>query len=147
MPWSYHNDHSGPCDGSSGARNRDRLWAGATIRGVPTVPVLDPVHYWECPSCGFQHVTKTVAITSELHLCPKKAGLMVPLVEVDEYGLKERLHHRVIERGDYIGSEIGVRHDANRQAVMAVHTERSDGSHDTHVYAPIAQGHARRGEE
>jgi hypothetical protein len=101
--------------------------------------VLDPVHYWECASCGLRHITRTHLVTSELHPCPALKGVITPLTEVTERGLTERLHHRVIERGDYIGGERGVRHDADGKAVMAVQTERADGSHDTAVFAATAQ--------
>jgi hypothetical protein len=57
----------------------------------------------------------------------------MPLAPADRHGLTGRVHHRVIERGDYIGSE-RVAHGG----VMAVHSERPDGSHDTHVFAATA---------
>lgn len=110
------------------------------------VPVLaPPEHHWECPSCGRQHVTRTAKITSELHHCVAMKGLLVPFVEVESNaGIKKHsMRHAPIERGDYIGAEVGVRHDGEGKAVMAVHTERADGSHDTHVFAPAA--HARLG--
>lgn len=102
--------------------------------------------HWECPSCGRQHVTRTAQVTSELHACPSQRGMIVPFVEViSNAGIaKHSVRHVVVERGDFIGSELGVRHDAEGKAVMAVHTERADGSHDTHVFAPAAQ--ARIGE-
>jgi hypothetical protein len=100
-----------------------------------------PEKRWECPSCQRQLVTRTASITSELHRCPMQAGMIVPFVEVvSNAGIpKHSMRHVVIERGDYIGEEIGVRHDESGKAVMAVHTERADGSHDTHVFAPAAR--------
>jgi hypothetical protein len=67
--------------------------------------------------------------------------MIVPFVEVvSNAGIpKHSMRHVVVERGDFIGSEVGVRHDAEGKAVMAVLTERADGSHDTHVFAPAAR--------
>lgn len=103
------------------------------------VPLLDPTKHWECPSCGRQHVTKTAQVTSELHACPAQHGLAVPFVEVTGSELKRgTVRHVAVERGDYVGSEVGVRHDSEGKAVMAVRTERADGSNDVHVFAPSA---------
>ena len=103
------------------------------------VPVLNPEFHWECPSCGLQHVTREPRPHTPMHFCAKHGGLNTPFARV--YGNAQQLRrgeaaHRVIERGDYIGVDIGVAF-AGSKAVMAVHTERSDG-HDTHVYAPAA---------
>jgi hypothetical protein len=114
-----------------------------------SVTVLDPVKCWECPSCGRQHVTRTHLVTSEMHHCPAQRGLYVPFVQVESNaGIKKgSMRHVPIERGDFIGKEIGVRHDAEGTAFMAVHTERADGSHDTHVLAPAAQAKIHSGGE
>ena len=48
------------------------------------------------------------------------------------------VRHMPVERADYIGRERGVRHDNRGRAVMAVRTERADGSNDTAVFAPTA---------
>ncbi len=99
-----------------------------------------PEKHWECPSCGRQHVTRNASPTSELHPCPKQAGMIVPFVEViSNAGIpKHSMRHVVVERGDFVGKEVGVRHDENGMAIMAVHTERDHG-HDTHVFAPAAR--------
>jgi len=105
------------------------------------VAVLSPEKHWECPSCGRQHVTRTHLVTSEMHHCPAQKGLYVPFVQVESNaGIpKHSMRHVPIERGDWEGKEIGVRHDTDGRAIMAVHTERADGSHDTHVLAPAAR--------
>ena len=74
-----------------------------------------------------------------MHFCSKHGGLNAPFAPVPPKaeGLRRgQVAHRVIERGDYIGRDIGVAF-AGGKAVMAVHTERSDG-HDTHVYPAAA---------
>ena len=98
-----------------------------------------PEHHWECPSCGLQHVTRETRPHTPMHFCAKYGGLNAPFAKVEgnREGLRRgEITHRVIERGDYIGADVGVAF-ANNKAVMAVHTERSDG-HDTHVYPGTA---------
>lgn len=99
-----------------------------------------PVTYWMCPSCGRRHQTTELRVHSSLHECPALGGVIAPFIEVtgeDDPALKS-VRHKVIEREDYVGEETGVFHDEHGKAVMAVHTERADGSHDTHVFAPVA---------
>ncbi len=100
-----------------------------------------PTRYWSCPSCTAQHVTHLAQAHTPLHPCAGRLGVLVPYVEVHPGRLvkpADRRHHRVIERGDYQGTERGLRYDANGRPYMAVHTERPDGSHDTAVFAPAA---------
>lgn len=103
------------------------------------IPILNPVHRWQCPSCGAQHVTNDVRIHIPMHLCKAHQGLDMPYVEVprghSELHRRDG-HHEIVERGDWIGKEKGVV-IVDGRAVMAVHTVRDDG-HDTHVYAPVA---------
>jgi hypothetical protein len=102
--------------------------------------VLDPTRYWQCPTCDAQHITRTAQVTTPGHACPQLAGLSVPYVECPDQRQVDgaRVRHRVIERADFVGREHGVRHDGNGRAVMAVHTERADGSHDTTVFPATA---------
>lgn len=103
------------------------------------IPILAPEYHWECPSCGLQHVTREARPHTPMHFCPKHAGLNAPFARVHRgaAGLRRgEVAHRVIEREDFIGTDVGVAF-AGRKAVMAVHTERSDG-HDTHVYPATA---------
>lgn len=104
------------------------------------VPVLDSTRRWQCPSCDATHVTKTPAVITPLHPCRGQKGLSVPYVEVVKGTelRKNSTRHVAVERGDYIGDESGVVHDGDRRAVMAVRTEREDGSYDCHVFAPVA---------
>lgn len=51
--------------------------------------------------------------------------------------LGEKVGVSIVERGDYIGSEL-VQTDGNGRPVMAVVTERADGQ-DCTVFAPTAQ--------
>lgn len=102
---------------------------------------LKPVEaWWECPSCGHQHKTVDHRVITPMHTCPQLRGIDVPLVRVyTNAGLRRGLvRHVAVERGDWVGKESGVRTDGEGRAVMAVNTERSDGSNDTHVFAPAA---------
>lgn len=104
------------------------------------IPVLSPERWWECPGCGYQHKTTVGGVISPTHPCGDVGGISVPLVQVDtNAGIRPgTVRHRVIEREDYVGAEHGVMTDNRGRAVMALHTERADGSHDTRVYAPTA---------
>lgn len=108
------------------------------------VPILSVEKRWECPSCGRRHVTREPRPHSELHACPAQHGLMVPFVEVHGTELKKHsVRHVPVEREDYVGTEEGVRFDSEGRAVMAVRTERADGSNDCHVFATAATASTR----
>lgn len=105
-----------------------------------TPVLLDPTKRWECLSCGTQKVTKTPQIVTPLHPCRAHHGLDVPFTEVlpGQRELKKHAGRHVIrEREDYIGSEQVQYH--NGRPIMALVTERPDGSNDARVYAPAAQ--------
>lgn len=107
---------------------------------MPSLPVLDPRRYWECPSCFAQHITTAPGALTPMHDCKEHKGMAVPFVQRFPGRLNQpALHHRLIERGDYVGNEKGLRRDAEGKPVMAVHTERKDGSHDSHVFPGRAQ--------
>lgn len=104
------------------------------------VPILQPVEkWWECPTCHGQHVTREPRPHTPMHQCVALQGLLAPFVEVhtNEGIRRGSVRHRVIEREDYVGNEVGLRY-VDRTAVSAIHTERADGSHDTAVFAPAA---------
>jgi hypothetical protein len=105
--------------------------------------ILNPSKRWQCPSCDAQHVTTEARPHTPFHSCRGQKGLTVPYVEVSgvEYR-KNSSRHVVVERGDWVGSEKGVRTDAEGKAVMAVRTERADGSFDCAVFAPSATARA-----
>jgi hypothetical protein len=75
-------------------------------------------------------VTKDEAIP--FHPCVGLSGISAPLHLV---GSKVKV--TPIEREDYIGNEKGIRMVKGRP-IMALKTERPDGSHDLAVYAPMA---------
>jgi hypothetical protein len=94
--------------------------------------ILDPSKRWQCPSCDAQHVTKEPRPHTPMHPCRGQGGLTVPYVEVIGTELGKRTHRHVqVEREDYMNGD-----DAGR--VMAVRTERPDGSYDCTVYPPTA---------
>lgn len=100
---------------------------------------LDPTRRWGCHDCPARHVTTTPGPISPLHPCPAKGGLEVPYVQADHRWRLPDARVLVVERQDYIGAELGVRHDADGRAVMAARVERGDGSNDVAVYAPTAR--------
>jgi hypothetical protein len=103
------------------------------------VPLLEVEHRWQCPSCGAQQVTTDHRPHTPMHDCPSQHGLSVPYVEVHGSELaKHSTRHVLVEREDLIGDETGVTLDDTGRAVMAVRTERADGSNDVAVYAPTA---------
>jgi hypothetical protein len=95
--------------------------------------------FWECPNCGTRAVTNLGVAHTEFHHCPTLRYLSAPLVETTDRGLKQRLHLRALPRGDYLNGDIGQRTNIDGTPIMAVHTERGDGSHDTHVFPAMAQ--------
>lgn len=99
------------------------------------VPILQPEHRWECPTCGLQHVTRDARPHVPMHPCSGLGGFLAPFARVDGSDLVG-VTHRIIERGDYIGNETVAVDDTGRP-VMAIHTEHADG-YDTHVYAATA---------
>lgn len=74
-----------------------------------------------------------------MHECPAFNGFSVPMVQVTSNQDIPRgaMRHRLVERGDYVNGEHGIPHHKGK-AIMAVHTERPDGSNDTAVFAPAA---------
>lgn len=73
-----------------------------------------------------------------MHRCPEHNGIEVPLQEADRHGIVGLANHvETVERGDYIGDE-----QLQHGSVMAVHSKRPDGSHDTVVFAPTSTGRA-----
>lgn len=98
---------------------------------------------WACPSCNVTAVSREIVkpgeVVSKLHRCAGQKGLLVPFVEVVGVDLAKHSHvHRIVERGDWAGTEQGLMTDADGKVVMAVQTEREDG-YDTHVF-PAAAG-------
>ena len=94
--------------------------------------LLDPTRHWHCPLCGKLHVTQQAGQIVPTHPCPAMNGLSVPFLDDT---VKSRLV--VKDREDYIGDEL-VQTDNEGRPVMALVTERADGSNDCHVYAPTA---------
>jgi hypothetical protein len=93
-----------------------------------------PPKRWVCANgCSATAVTPWDT-PNRFHTCPRMAGLTSPLVPE---GTGARV--RAVEREDYVGKE-DVRMDGNGRPVMAIVTERPDGSNDCVVFAPAAHG-------
>lgn len=102
--------------------------------------ILNAEKRWECPSCHLQDVTYQAQPHTRMHACRALKGIVAPMVEVATLEfVKHSVRHVVREREDYVGNE-QVRLDGEGRPVMAVVTERADGSNDCHVFAGVAQG-------
>ncbi len=95
---------------------------------------------WNCPNCPTQLVTHSVDPVP-FHPCRGLSGLTAPLVQE---GSDARV--RAVVREDYVGTEEGVTHDSEGRPVMAIVTERPDGSNDLVVLAPTATATAEAGQ-
>lgn len=99
---------------------------------MSAVILQPPEQHWTCPNCTTTAVT--AGKPNRYHNCGGLRGLLAPMVLDGFLG-------RVIavEREDYVGSEL-VHFDGEGRPVMAVVTERPDGSNDVMVNVPTAQG-------
>lgn len=102
--------------------------------------ILDPSKRWECPSCHHRHITHEPRPHVPMHPCPALHGLTAPYVELTGDELDPRAQrHRLVERDDYVGDEV-VQTDSRGRPVMALITDRADGSNDCTVYLGTATG-------
>ena len=93
--------------------------------------IITPNHQWACPNCKRTSVTHEAQPHTRYHPCAGLNGLLAPMIRDGD-----RVSVTAVEREDYIG-------DSNAGRVMAVRTERPDGSNDTAVFAPTASVTAR----
>jgi hypothetical protein len=97
--------------------------------------LLTPTYeqHWVCPNCTITAVTHDPRPHTQYHYCrgSKIALLASPMVHD---GTKCKIE--VVERQDYIGTEI-VQTNAAGRPIMSTVTTRDDGQ-DTTVYAPLA---------
>lgn len=91
-----------------------------------TVTLIAAETRWMCPNCPLEETTVEPRPHTRYHVCPGLRGLTAPMVPA---GSKVKV--TAVEREDYIGDE-------NAGPVMAVRTEREDGSNDVVVFAPTA---------
>lgn len=101
------------------------------------VPLLTAESRWECPNCDHTDVTRQAGPHSRFHPCRGLKGLSAPMVPA---GTRCKVEAR--ERDDYVGAE-HVQTDGEGRPVMAIVTERWDGSNDVAVLAPCATGTQR----
>lgn len=99
--------------------------------------LVTAARHWECPNCTFTDVTHEAQPHTRFHACKGLKGLTAPMIPA---GTKAKV--TAVEREDFIGTET-VQTDGEGRPVMAVITEREDGSNDTTVYAPTATARAR----
>lgn len=92
---------------------------------------------WACPNCVETAVTHDSQPHTRFHACRGLRGLTAPLVPAGSV-----CRVRAVEREDYVGGEL-VQTDGEGRPVMAVVTDRPDGSNDVAVLAPTAKGTLR----
>lgn len=92
---------------------------------------LPPVR-WVCPNCPVEAVTPGNT-PNRFHECRGLAGITAPMVPA---GSRSRVS--AVVREDYERDEI-VQRDGYGRPIMAVITERPDGSNDVAVLAPTAR--------
>lgn len=101
---------------------------------MQAVLLTPPTHRWQCPSCRGVDTSREVRPHTRFHSCPAHNMMTTPFVLLAP-GQTElpvaQVRHVEIEREDYIGDE-------NAGRIMALRTERADGSYDCTVYAPSA---------
>jgi len=99
--------------------------------------LLERIFDWYCPECGLTDMTREALPHTRFHRCAKLRGMDAPMVQ---QGTKARI--RLVEREDYEGPDApNVQRDPEYgRPVMAMRTERADGSNDVRVYAPVATG-------
>lgn len=95
--------------------------------------ILEPPSvYWECPNCT-QRATSNAPQQVPFHACRGLHGFNVALVPEGS-----RSHVRAVHREDYVGNEESLTYDSDGRPVMAIVTERPDGSNDCVVLPPTA---------
>lgn len=93
--------------------------------------ILEVRQHWVCPNCTAQAVT--AGAPNRFHTCPGLGLITAPMVlEGTDCQV------RAVVREDYVGGEL-VQYDVYGRPVMAVVTERPDGSNDVAVLAPTAR--------
>lgn len=98
-----------------------------------SVVILDrEPRQWECPHCSVTDVSRW-DMPNRYHKCPGLAGITAPMIPAGS-----RAVTRSVVREDYVGNEI-VQYDWWGRPIMAVVTERPDGSNDIAVLAPTAR--------
>jgi hypothetical protein len=95
--------------------------------------LLTAQRLWVCPNCPAQDVTTEARPHTRYHACPGLHGLTAPMVEAGS-----RVRVTAVEREDYVGDETVT--SVGGRPIMAVKTERQDGSNDVMVFAPLASG-------
>lgn len=92
-----------------------------------------PIREWFCPNCGLHDQTREARPHSRFHTCPTLRGLSAPMLPA---GMDAKVTAHA--RDDYVNGEL-VQTDDEGKPVMAVRTERADGSSDVIVFAPTAR--------
>jgi hypothetical protein len=100
---------------------------------VSTV-VLERETRWACPNCPLTDLTREARPHSRMHQCAGLRGILAPMIEAGT-----RCKVEAVERGDYVGSEKGLRYDGEGRPIMAVRTVRDDGV-DCAVFPATATG-------
>jgi hypothetical protein len=105
--------------------------AGGSSAAYNAAILTPPIKCWRCPNCGREKRTQKPAHIPHvpLHQCPRLRGTWVPFLEEHTKGRLE-----VVERGDYVGSDLP-QTDGEGRPVQAVITHRDSGQ-DCRILAP-----------
>ena len=98
--------------------------------------LVTPQRLWVCPNCKVTDVTHEARPHTRFHTCSGLKGISAPLIEA---GIKVKVS--AVERQDYVSGD-RIQTDSEGRPIMAVVTEREDGSNDVAVFAPAASGRA-----
>lgn len=98
------------------------------------VPILTVRRRWYCPNCKQKAITTEAQPHTRMHRCAGLRGITAPLIEEGQ-----KVKVTAVDREDYVGTDLP-QTDWNGRPVMAVRTERPDGSNDLAVLAPAALG-------
>lgn len=96
------------------------------------IPIIGAETRWSCPNCMAAEVTREAQPHTRFHACRGLKGLTAPMIPV---GMDCKV--MAVEREDYVGNQL-VQTDGEGRPIMAVRTERADGSNDVAVLAPCA---------
>jgi hypothetical protein len=96
------------------------------------IPILAAPRRFVCPNCPAWYVEPNPSAPQRFHPCPGLKGILAP-------GVLEGSDCKVeaVVREDYVGIDAPHLDDDGRP-IMAVRTERADGSNDIAVMAPCA---------
>lgn len=89
------------------------------------VELTPPTRMWHCPACDLRDETRKPGVHTQFHNCPANAGLGIPLIEVPSHDTRADGRQLTVQSEDYVG---------HANPLVAIRTERGDGSNDCTVF-------------